>query len=452
MQLGLGPAKKLAESAWIQSRMLPVPVVAVTALETVTHGVAGSSPVVPASMFRFRQDPHWIRMMRSLQQLACAWVALLVIPLMTTFLQGGEKSSPREYLVYVGTYTGAESKGIYAYRFNTATGETTPLGLAAESRSPSFLAVHPNGRFLYAVSETGDFDEGKSGAVGAYAIDRATGKLTLLNQVSSRGGGPCYVSVDKTGRNALTANYGGGSVAVLPIEKDGRLREASAFVQHTGSSVVRERQERPHAHSIDLSPDNRFALVADLGLDQVLVYRFDADKGSLAANDPAFARLHPGAGPRHLAFHPAGRFAYVINELASTVSVFAYAAESGTLKELQTVSTLPEGFAGRNSTAEIQVHPSGKFLYGSNRGHDSIAVFGIDSRKGTLKLIENTPTQGKTPRYFGLDPSGDYLFAANQNSGTVVIFRVDTPSGRLTATGQVLNVASPVCVRFVALD
>jgi 6-phosphogluconolactonase len=395
---------------------------------------------------------HAIFSVRCIRSFASLPIALLVLPLNAASLRGGEKSSTREYLLYIGTYTGPHSKGIYAYRFNAATGEAAPLGLAAESRSPSFLAVHPNGRFLYAVSETGDFDQRKSGAVSAYAIDRASGRLTFLNRVSSRGSGPCYVTVDATGRNALAANYGGGSVAVLPIDNDGRLREASGFVQHTGSSVVRSRQERPHAHSIDLAPDNRFALVADLGLDQVLVYRFDAERGSLAANQPAFARLRPGAGPRHLAFHPAGKFAYVINELASTVAVFAYTAKSGALEELQTVSTLPEGFAGENSTAEIQVHPSGRFLYGSNRGHDSIAVFRVDSAKGTLKLIENVPTQGKTPRYFGLDPSGAYLFAANQDSGNVVVFRVDPATGRLTPNGQTLVVPSPVCVKFVARD
>ena len=223
-------------------------------------------------------------------------------------------------------------------------------------------------------------------------------------------------------------------------------------MQHVGSSVNRERQERPHAHSIDLSPDNRFALVADLGLDEVRVYRFDARKGSLVANQPAFARLHPGTGPRHLAFHPSGKFVYVINELASTVSTLSYNARAGSLYELQTISTLPKDFTGENDTAEIRVHPSGRFLYGSNRGHDSIALFAVDPGKGTLTFVEAVSTQGKTPRHFEIDPSGRYLFAANQNSGTVVIFRIHTSTGRLASIGQTLQVASPVCVKFVTAD
>jgi len=356
------------------------------------------------------------------------------------------------YLVYVGTYTEQGSKGIYAYRFKPATEEVEALGLAAESRNPTFLAVHPNRRFLYAANEIGDFDKAGAGAVSAFAIDRATGKLTLLNQVSSRGGGPCYVTVDKGGRNALVANYGGGSVAVLPLKNDGRLDEASAFVQHVGSSVNPERQKGPHAHSIDLAPDHRFALAADLGLDQVLIYRFDGEKGTLASHQPASARVAAGAGPRHLAFHPNSRFAYVINEMASTVSAFAYDAAAGSLRELQTISTLPAHFKGENYTAEVVVHPSGRFLYGSNRGHDSIVVFALDPDKGTVTYIETVSTQGKWPRHFEIDPSGRYLWAANQRSGTVVIFRIDPSSGHLTAAGQVLSVISPACVKFVGLD
>jgi 6-phosphogluconolactonase len=256
--------------------------------------------------------------------------------------------------------------------------------------------------------------------------------------------------VDKTGRNVLVANYGSGSVACLPVKEDGRLAEASAFIQHTGSSVNPQRQQGPHAHSVNMSPDNRFAMVADLGLDEVLVYRFDPVKGSLAANDPPFAKVKPGSGPRHFAFHPGGKFAYVINELASTVTALAYDARRGILSEVQTVSTLPPGFTGTSTTAEVQVHPSGKFLYGSNRGHDSIAVFGIDARKGTLTPIEHVPTQGKTPRNFGIDPTGSYLLAANQSSDNVVVFRIDPQTGRLTPTGQVLEVGIPVCVKFVA--
>jgi 6-phosphogluconolactonase len=358
--------------------------------------------------------------------------------------------SKRDYIVYVGTYTGPKSKGIYAFRFHPSTGESTPLGLVAEGTSPSFLAVDPGERFLYAVSEVDEIGGQKGGAVSSYAIDSSTAKLTFLNQVSSRGSGPCYVAVDKTGKNVLVANYNSGSVAVLPVKDDGRLGEATAFVQHTGSSVDRERQEGPHAHSINPSPDNRFAVAADLGLDELLVYRFDPRKGTISPNDPPFAKVDPGAGPRHFSFHPSGKFAYVINEMKSTVTAFSYDAAKGVLQNLQTISTLPADFKGENSTAEVQVHPSGKFLYGSNRGHNSIAVFAIDSAKGTLTPVEQTATQGKTPRNFRIDPTGSYLFAENQDSDNIVLFRIDQKSGKLTAAGKTLEVTSPVCVKFVA--
>lgn len=368
--------------------------------------------------------------------------ALLVAPLARSAEKG-------RFLVYIGTYTGGESKGIYAWRFDAGSGVAAPLGLAAETVNPAFLAVHPSNRYLYAVSEISGRGGKPEGAVSAFAIDAASGKLTLLNQVSSRGAGPAFVAVDHTGRDLLVANYGGGSVAVCPIHSDGRLGEATAFVQHTGSSVNPQRQREPHAHSINVSPDNRFAIVADLGLDKLLVYRFDAASGSLAPNDPPFAAVKPGSGPRHFTFHPNGKFAYVINELASTVTAFSYDAARGALTALQTVSTLPKDFTGSSTTAEVQVDPAGKFLYGSNRGHDSIAVFAIDPAKGTLTPVERVSTQGKTPRNFRIDPTGSYLFAANQASGNVVIFRIDAKTGRLTPTGQVLSVPSPVCVKFV---
>ncbi len=373
--------------------------------------------------------------------------------LLTLSAQGAEKVAAKaEYLIYVGTYTAQKSKGVYAYRFDGATGQLTSIGLVAETTQPSFLAVHPSRRFLYAVNEIADYEGRKSGAVSAFAIDRRSGKLTFLNEVSSRGTDPCYVSLDKTGKYVLVANYSGGSVAMFPVLEDGRLGEASAFVQHVGSSVNRERQEGPHAHSINLSPDNRFAIAADLGLDEMLIYRFDPTKGSLAPNDPPFAKVNPGAGPRHFAFHPSGRSAYVINEMQSTVTAFSYDAARGVLRVLQTISTLPKDFAGHSDTAEVQVHPSGKFLYGSNRGHDSIAVFAIDSGKGTLTPVAHVPTQGKTPRNFGIDPTGSYLFAANQDSDNIVVFRIDAKTGRLTPTGQVLEVPTPVCVKFVAIE
>jgi 6-phosphogluconolactonase len=355
------------------------------------------------------------------------------------------------FIVYTGTYTEKNSKGVYAFRFDSSTGKLAPIGLAAQTTSPSYLAIHPNRRYLYAVNELSNFGGQKSGAVSAFSIDGQTGKLTFINQVSSRGPGPCHISLDHTGKNALIANYDGGSVAAYPLSPDGRLGEASAFVQHHGSSVNRERQEGPHAHCIFTSPDNRFALAADLGLDEVLVYRFDPARGTLAPNDPPFGKTPAGAGPRHLAFHPQGRFVYVINEIQCTLLTFSYDAARAALTLKDTVSTLPKGYkvTGNDSTAELRVHPSGKFVYGSNRGHDSIAVFAVDPQKGTLSQVEVVSTQGKTPRGFNIDPTGSFLIAANQDSDTLVVFRINPQTGRLTPTGQKLEAFTPVDVQFL---
>lgn len=374
--------------------------------------------------------------------------ALALAPLLFAM---GASGAERDYLAYIGTYTGKNSKGIYVYRFNAATGKLAPIGLAAESNNPSFLAIHPNHRFLYAAIEVADFQGQKSGAVAAYSIDRNTGKLTFLNQASSHGAGPCHVTVDKTGKNVFVANYDGGSIAVLPIGTDGKLGEASAAIQHHGSSVNKERQEGPHAHCIQPSPDNHFALVADLGLDEVLVYRFDPTKGTLAPNDPPFGKTPAGAGPRHFAFSPSGKFVYVINEIQCTASTFAYDARKGALRLLDTISTLPDGYkvTDADSTAEMRMHPSGKFVYGSNRGHDSIAVFAVDSASGTLKPVERVSTQGKTPRGFDIDPTGAYLIAANQDSDSLVVFQIDQSTGKLTPTGQKIEAFAPVDVEFM---
>jgi len=353
-----------------------------------------------------------------------------------------------QYLMYVGTYTGPDSNGIYAYRFDARTGDVKPLGLAAETKNPSFLAIHPNRKFLYAVGESSGAGAW-GGSVSAFALDRATGKLTFLNSASSGGKGPCHLVVDKTGRNVVVANYGSGATAVLPVKPDGRLGEPSSTIQHTGSSVDRARQEGPHAHSANLSPDNRFAFVADLGLDKILVYKFDATKGTIAPNTPPFATVARGSGPRHFAFHPSGKFAYVINEMGNTVTAFSYDAAGGVLTSLQTISTLPQGFSGKSYCAEVVVHPSGKFLYGSNRGHNSIAVFAIDPAKGTLTAIEQTPTGGKWPRNFNIDPTGAYLFAANEQSNDIFLFRIDPATGKLTPTGKKLEVGKPVCIKFM---
>ena len=372
--------------------------------------------------------------------------------LSTIFSAAAGTDRPGGYLFYVGTYTeeGSKSKGIYAYRYDATTSEITPLGLAAETTNPSWVTLHPNGRFLYAVNGVGNYKGPNSGGVSAFSVDHATGKLTFLNEVASHGADPCYIIVDKAGKYALVANYTGGSIAVFPVLPDGKLGEASTFVQHTGRGTNPERQEGPHAHSIDLSPDNRFAMVDDLGLDELLVYKFDSGKGSLTPNNPPFAEFNAGAGPRHFVLRPDGKFAYVVAEMGHTVTMFSNDPASGKLEPLQTVTTLPKDFKGRNDDAEISVHPSGKFLYASNRGDDSIAIYAIDKNKGTLTQVGVVHTGGKEPRSFEIDPTGNLLFAANQKSDNIVVFRIDPNTGQLTPTGKVLEVGSPVCVKFVA--
>ena len=358
-------------------------------------------------------------------------------------------AADQSFLVFIGTYTGAKSEGIYVAHFNAATGRLGAPELAAKTINPSFLALHPNRRFLYAVGEGGGTGVNRRGAVSAFSIDEAGGKLTFLNEQSSGGGGPCHLSVDQTGKWLLTANYGSGSVAVLPIEADGRLGAPSATVQHQGSSVDPQRQTGPHAHFITTAPDNRVVLACDLGLDKVLLYRLDAEKGSLSPNDPPWATVKPGAGPRHIAFHPNGRLLFVINEMGGSFNLFAYDPKHGALQGLQALSTLPEGFTANNTAAEVRVHPSGKFVYASNRGHNSIAVFSVDVSKGKMALVEIQPTRGKTPRCFTLDPSGRWLLAENQDSDNIVVFRVDENTGRLTPTGDEVKAGSPVCLVFL---
>src|SRR6266404_2591660 len=367
-----------------------------------------------------------------------------------------KRSQNKPYLVFVGTYTNkTASKGIYAYRFDPGIGKLTSLGLAAETEDPSFLAVHPSGKYLYAVNEIDHFGAQKGGAVSAFSIDPRNGKLTLLNQVATQGAGPCHISLDKSGKYVLVANYDGGSIAVFPIGEDGSPASAAAFVQHSGSSVDKERQQGPHAHWIGTSPDNRFALTADLGLDEILLYHFNAAKGALTSNNPPYAKVNPGAGPRHLAFHPNGKFAYVLSEMASSVTAFAYKASNGSLSPLQTISTfsiLRKDQSGPKEAAEIAVHPNGKFLYASNRaGIDTISTFSIDPAKGTLKLRDEYPTMGKTPRNFAIDPTGKFLLAANQESNNIVIFRIDSTTGALTPTGEIAEAPAPVCITFLAV-
>ncbi len=352
---------------------------------------------------------------------------------------------PGNLLVYVGTYTGKGSEGVYVYRLDSSTGALTPVGKTAGLTNPSFLAIDPRGRCVYAVRESGR----GGGAVIALSRNATTGELTILNEQPSGGQGPCYVTVDREGRFLMVANYGSGHVAVLPIADDGRLQPASSVVQHEGSSVNPSRQKEPHAHSIVLDAANRYVLSADLGIDKVMVYRFDSEHGKLLPNDPPFVRCEPGSGPRHIAFHPSGKYVYVIEELSSTVEVFAYDADAGTLKPFQRISTLPEGFKGASTAADIHVHPSGRFLYGSNRGHNSIAIFAIDDKTGGLRLLGHEPTQGKNPRNFAIDPSGTFLLAANQDSDTIVSFRINQDLGAMMPTGQTCRVSMPVCLKMV---
>lgn len=369
-------------------------------------------------------------------------------------------------MVYIGTYTGGGSKGIYLSRLDQATGSLSQPVCVAETPSPSFLSVHTDGKHLYAVNETSQFHGEKTGSVTAFAIDSKTGGLSQLNQQPSAGMSPCHLVVDRSGRFVLVANYSSGTVAVLPIGKEGQLEKPAWVIQHEGSSVNKRRQEGPHAHGVYLDNANRFVFVPDLGLDRVQVYGFEPSTGSLLSTVPAgggagigrgeatrvgpyqSVELKPGAGPRHMAFDPRERFAFVINELNSTLTVFEFNPTRATLTERQTVSTLPVDFTGASSTAEVVMHPSGRFIYGSNRGHDSLAVFKVNEKSGELALIEHESTQGKTPRHFAIDPSGRWLLAANQDSNTIVSFHIDAQSGKLEPAGSRIEVGKPVCLVF----
>jgi 6-phosphogluconolactonase len=366
-------------------------------------------------------------------------------------LARAEARKNSSYLMYVGTYTGPSSKGIYAYRFDERSGKIAALGLAAEAANPSFLALDPSQSFLYAVNEIGNFQGQHTGAISAFQIDPNTGKLKLLNQVASSGAGPCFVAFDRSAKYLLAANYEGGSVAAFPILTDGRLGAATSSIQHTGHGADPERQEGPHPHWIGLTANNRFAVVSDLGLDKIFSYHFAPATGKLAEAGRQEFSLPPRSGPRHFAFDQRGRFGYVINEMSNTVTAFAVDQNSGALRELQSISTLPQDFKAHNDTAEIAIHPSGRFLYASNRGHDSIAVFSIDPEKGTLTSIEYVASGGVKPRTFEIDPSGSYLLVANQISNKIVVFKIDSKTGRLTATGETVDVPSPVSIKFVAL-
>ncbi len=384
----------------------------------------------------------------------CVPILLLLATAPLAFSEERAEPAPKDagatkFWAYVGTYTRkGGSEGIYRFDFDATTGKLSSRALAAKTASPSFLAIHPNHHFLYAVGEGSSVGK-KGGALSAFAIDAKTGDLTLLNVESSEGSGPCHVVVDAKGEYVLAANYGGGNACALPIGKDGKLGKATGFVQHKGSSTDKGRQGEPHAHSINLSPDNRFAFVADLGIDKVMVYKLDPKKGTLTPNDPAFVAVAPGAGPRHFAFHPSGKYAYVINELDNTVTAFKYDAARGALTVLQSVPTLTKPHKG-NSTAEVVVHPTGKFLYGSNRGHNSIASFAIDAKTGKLTPTGHQGKDVKVPRGFVVDPTGKWALVANQDSDSIVVFRIDPSTGKLEPTGHKVEVPMPVCIRLLA--
>lgn len=385
----------------------------------------------------------------SRREFAAAMTGFATAGLAACVRVGRSGAAPRR--IYVGTYTeGARREGVREFQLAAATGALRPAGATDAGPDPSFLVAHPGGRFVYAVNELTEYEGRPSGAVSAFAVDRERGTLTLLNRRASHGGAPCYVTVDRTGRFALVANYVGGSVAVLPIGPDGALGEASAIVQHQGRGADPERQAAPHAHCVLLDPANRFALVADLGVDRIFVYRFDDRAGTLAPAPTPWVALPPGAGPRHLAFHPNGRFLYVVNELDATLGVFRYDAAVGGLAPVQRIPILRERVAAVNAAADLHVAPSGRFLYTSVRGDDSVNVFAIDPAAGTLAPVQRIGTGGHWPRNFALDPLGGMLLVANQRSNSVVAFRVDPTTGRLTPSGEQATVPAPSCVLFAA--
>jgi 6-phosphogluconolactonase len=355
-----------------------------------------------------------------------------------------------KYWVFIGTGGGKLAKGIYRSEFDPATGQLSKAELAAEIGSPGFLALHPNGKFLYCVGTVNV--TGKSGGgVAAFALDAKTGTLTPLNQQLAKGSGPCHINVDPSGKSVIIANYGSGSTDAFPIGDDGKLMECSTHVQHKGKSANPKRQDAPHAHSVNITKDGKFAVVADLGLDQVIVYKLDAASGKLEANDPPFCATAPGAGPRHFAFHPNGKQAFVINELDSTLSSLSFDPAKGELQTLKTVSTLPKDFKGNNTTAEVVVHPSGKFVYGSNRGHDSIAAFKFDAKTGDLTFVGYGTEGVKEPRNFNIDPTGQYCIVGSQKADRVVMFKIDQETGTLKPHGTPIEVGAPICIRFIAI-
>ena len=373
---------------------------------------------------------------------------LIAIAFATTLDQ--TSAAPTRALVCFGSYSTPDKESVHLFQLNLQDGSLKKLNAVDGLSNPSFLKIHPNGKYLYTVNEVSTFDGKKSGGVTAFALDVNGGKLNKINQQPSGDTGPCHLTVDATGKYVLVAHYGGGSTSVLPIKKDGSVGAVVSQIKHKGSSV-HSRQKAPHAHAVHVGPNNKFAFAPDLGIDKVLVFSFDENTGAIAETKFDGAKLEPGSGPRHFGFHPDGKFAYVINEIKQTVTAFRYNAKRGRLRTLQTLSTVPHPVDG-NSTAEVLVHPTGQFLYGSNRGHNSIAMFRINKKNGKLTALGHESTRGSTPRNFGIDPTGQFLLAANQQSDNVAVFRINQETGKLKFTGNEIKLSKPVCVRMILQD
>jgi 6-phosphogluconolactonase len=348
----------------------------------------------------------------------------------------------KQRVVYIGTYTGEASKGIYGFRFDDSTGALTSLGLAAETPSPSFLTASANGKYVFAVNELQTFNGAPGGSVTSFAVEPATDRLTEISVQPSKGAGPCHLVLDRTGRYLAVANYGGGNFSLFPVGTDGKLQPAAQVVAGENAEGA-----KPLGHSVGFDAQNKFLVMGDKGLNRMLVFKFDPARGTLTPNQPPSAALPPGSGPRHFAFHPNGRWLFTIAEQAATITTFGWDQKTGTLTTLGSIPTRPADVK-TGSTAEIAVHPGGKFVYGSNRGHDSIAVFSVGA-EGALTLVEYEPTRGQTPRNFTIDPSGRWLIAGNQRSNTIAVFSIDAKTGALAPVGDVVSVGSPVSILFM---
>jgi len=354
----------------------------------------------------------------------------------------------KESLVFVGSYTQGPSEGIYVYSWSS--GMLEHKFTAAGVVNPSYLTIEPGRRYLFSVNEVRDHDGKLGGGVSSFAIDKKSGELTLLNQQPSLGGDPCYITTDRTGRFVLVANYASGTIGVIPVETDGYLDTPVDFAQHIGPGN-HPRNPGPHAHCVEVDPTNRFVFACDAGLDKIMAYKFDSRQGTLDPHPDPWVETPREAGPRHITFHPTGMYAYVVTESGTTIIAYAYDSERGKLQELQTVPTLPEGFTGRNSCADIHVTPQGKFVYASNRGHDSVVIYAIDGETGRLSYVGHQSTGGRTPRNFAIDPTGAYLLAANQNTDNIVVFSIDQQTGKLQPTGRTVEVSKPVCIKFIPI-